>query len=994
MIKKLFVYALGMAVAWSCIATTLKLHPNAFRITEKVEKYQTQIENHHLEVDLLDHKPHQTSPTILSNTSKYDPQTHLKQFSVLSQNSRVLAGSSSESESHGSEEESHSSGGHHEGLTVGQYIILFIISGVFVGAVLTEVKKKTKIPYSPMIMLLGIAVGLLEDQIWIFGEAAQVVNGIDPHTLLLIFIPGLIFEGAYNANGYVLGRSKWQVLLMAGPGVLVTSFILAIALQYLFFYSEEISLAQSLVIGSIISTTDPVAVVALLKELGTSIKFNTLLEGESLLNDGTAFVFFLVCIDIVKEGKIDWGASVIKFFQMSFGGPLFGLAVGFFAAMWINRIMKDDTLIIIITVVSTYLTFFFSEVYLHVSGVLALVALGLYLGTFGRVHFNHEIEHAVHTVWGFGSYVLESLIFLITGTFIGEMLNKFGSEGLGLEIDDVWRAVLFYFFVMFVRYVVMMVQWPLLNLIGYKVTKTAALILSFGGLRGAIALSLGMIVYLDEDFVKDDAEHRKFRVVCIFYVFVIIIMTVVVNGLTIKFLMKATGFLNEEEIKLKIKANILRQFMLKSMHKESSMKEEKKYTGVRWGDVEKLVHIENFKLLKKINLLQDKLTNKSKTGGSNGNLGESGVPEKKQSVLKNTQSQQNMNKKGSNEDAGSFGGPKKKIKKSNTEHLDNQTPAILLNNQQMTRVDKNGLLARDEEATPINPGRIHVDTPAFNALSKKFNRQQTFNNEKELETLFEKVDPKLIKKEIRYRIYKLTKHHVFEKHDHHECRDDVVRALSTLCSICADHIHQDICFAEFADTFIGVHYGFKLQLKLSKLPLIGRVFLANLTNLIFFEYQFLETLISCEHELLEEIGHIQSNLQYKKELDDIREEILIDTDKLMIKQDNLVVQFSSLIEFIRTKMAAYMLVNYQKQLVNSYDHLGMIEENEKLNWLAKLDKKIVEVNRYQPNGAGVEFDEKLSTFVLEFPIFNCLNEKELGFVTEAQVDKQFKKGGK
>jgi NhaP-type Na+/H+ or K+/H+ antiporter len=152
-----------------------------------------------------------------------------------------------------------------------------------------------------------------------------------------------------------------------------------------FGYKGTISLQEALVIGSIISTTDPVAVVALLKELGTSIKFNTLLEGESLLNDGTAYVIFLICIDVVVEGEFDLWPSMLKFFRMSFGGPLFGIIIAYLCCNWLEVILKDNTLIVMITVFSAYLIFFISETYLVVSGILALFGFGIYLGTHGKV---------------------------------------------------------------------------------------------------------------------------------------------------------------------------------------------------------------------------------------------------------------------------------------------------------------------------------------------------------------------------------------------------------------------------------------------------------------------------------------------------------------------------------------------------------------------------------------------------------------------------------
>lgn len=247
------------------------------------------------------------------------------------------------------------------------------------------------------------------------------------------------------------------------------------------------------------STTDPVAVVALLKDLGASIKFSTLLEGESLLNDGTAYVLFLVSLDIVDKGHLEVIPSIIKFFRLSFGGPLFGLIVGWLCSYWIEVIMKDNTLIVIITAFCTYLLFFLSENYLHVSGILALVSLGVYLGTFCKVHLTHSNDHAVHTIWSFVGFTLETLIFLITGTFIGAKVGEFD-----LSYIDLIKVLFFYFMLMVVRTVVIFIQLPFLNLVGkYSISKLSALILSYGGLRGAIALSLGMLVALDDRFNKD-----------------------------------------------------------------------------------------------------------------------------------------------------------------------------------------------------------------------------------------------------------------------------------------------------------------------------------------------------------------------------------------------------------------------------------------------------------------------------------------------------------
>ena len=106
------------------------------------------------------------------------------------------------------------------------------------------------------------------------------------------------------------------------------SVTIATIMLYVLDYSQ-FDWGEALTIGAIIAATDPVAVVALLKELGTSVKFNILLEGESLLNDGTATVFFWVFMDMVEKDKFDVGNFFEMFFRLSFGGPLLGLAVAF-----------------------------------------------------------------------------------------------------------------------------------------------------------------------------------------------------------------------------------------------------------------------------------------------------------------------------------------------------------------------------------------------------------------------------------------------------------------------------------------------------------------------------------------------------------------------------------------------------------------------------------------------------------------------------------------
>lgn len=118
------------------------------------------------------------------------------------------------------------------------------------------------------------------------------MSHINPHMILFIFIPVLIFESGFNCDWYVFKRAIVNILILAVPGVLVGAFILGFCLRTILGYEEDLSWNGAFTMGAILCATDPVAVVALLKELGASVRFNTLIEGESLLNDGTAMVFF------------------------------------------------------------------------------------------------------------------------------------------------------------------------------------------------------------------------------------------------------------------------------------------------------------------------------------------------------------------------------------------------------------------------------------------------------------------------------------------------------------------------------------------------------------------------------------------------------------------------------------------------------------------------------------------------------------------------------
>ena len=159
-------------------------------------------------------------------------------------------------------------------------MIFFIAVGLLLGGILREINKKTKIPYTPMLLVLGILLGYFKSSLGMIGESTGIIEKLNPHMILLIFIPVLIFESAFNCEWHVFRKSLINILTLAGPGVLWGAILIAVCFKTILAYpDEELSWYQALTLGCVLSATDPVAVVALLKELGASVRFNTLVEG-------------------------------------------------------------------------------------------------------------------------------------------------------------------------------------------------------------------------------------------------------------------------------------------------------------------------------------------------------------------------------------------------------------------------------------------------------------------------------------------------------------------------------------------------------------------------------------------------------------------------------------------------------------------------------------------------------------------------------------------
>eukprot|EP01064_Diplonema_japonicum_P019434 TRINITY_DN2814_c0_g1_i1.p1 TRINITY_DN2814_c0_g1~~TRINITY_DN2814_c0_g1_i1.p1 ORF type:complete len:1339 (+),score=299.79 TRINITY_DN2814_c0_g1_i1:155-4171(+) len=423
---------------------------------------------------------------------------------------------------------------------------LLILFGTFAfGALVRFVCLDTKIPFTVVMFLLGCGFGAIgkvagTDSTW---DTYMGLADMNPHLIMYAFLPVLIFESAFAMEIPVFKKVVGPCILLAGPGLMIAS-VLTGTVAKVFFTKYEWTMEACLLFGTILSATDPVAVVALLKELGASKLTSTMIEGESLFNDGTAIVFFNVLIGAVKRKScdVDWSSCtdqcycpefecelkdsilsiVWNFLYVALGGPVIGLVIAFITVKSLERVFNDTLIEVTLTLTSSYITFFVCEAFAKVSGVLGLVALGCYLSYF-RHCISPEVEHTLHHFWEVAVFLTNSCIFALAGMIVA--LKAFNN----LEGMDAVYLVITYATINIVRGLVCGAFCYAMNMCrpASKLSGGTIALVAWGGLRGAVGLSLALVLQNDTEVVQPNVRDKV-----VFHTAGIVILTLLVNGTT------------------------------------------------------------------------------------------------------------------------------------------------------------------------------------------------------------------------------------------------------------------------------------------------------------------------------------------------------------------------------------------------------------------------------------------------------------------------------
>jgi CPA1 family monovalent cation:H+ antiporter len=389
--------------------------------------------------------------------------------------------------------------------------LFWMLVAVVVVALIT---KRIRLPYTVALVIAGLLIAVVPGTPHI---------DLTPELIVAVFLPTLIFEAAYNLNYTHLRENLRPITILAIPGVLLTASIVALLLHVAAGFDWPIAF----LFGAIVSATDPVSVVAVFKEVGAPTRLRTLLEGESLFNDGTSIVVFNLILGIILAKEFDLAASLAQFVIVVAGGLILGVVMGFAFSALLRQV--DDYLIeIVLTIILAYGTYFLAEV-LGVSGVIAIVAAGLMAGNYAqRVAFSPSSRIAVGLSWDFFGFVANSLIFLFVGLQIKDAHFENSIPLVGLAIAAVLLS----------RGLVVGLTSLVLRLlrIDRPLPWSWQTVLVWGGLRGALSLALALSIPSALGSPRESILVMTFGV---------ILFTLLVQGLTIKPLLRRLHLLGQ-----------------------------------------------------------------------------------------------------------------------------------------------------------------------------------------------------------------------------------------------------------------------------------------------------------------------------------------------------------------------------------------------------------------------------------------------------------------
>ncbi|HVV94081.1 MAG TPA: cation:proton antiporter [Hyphomicrobiales bacterium] len=413
-------------------------------------------------------------------------------------------------------------------------LVVAVIAGLLVViAALDPLAAKLRIAPSVLLAVVGIAIGFLSAAALgshaaggVPAEIAEMITGfpISAEAFIAIFLPLLLFQTCLNIELRQIAEDAGPIFVMAVLAVVVATLAIGFVLHPL----AAVPLTACLLLGAIVATTDPVAVVAIFHDIGAPGRLSRLVEGESLLNDAAAITLFILFLDLLLHPSGHVGASILLDFAVTLvGGAVLGFVIARLFAVLFAALREQVLAQVSLSLALPYLAYLLGD-HIGVSGVVAVVAAGLTLGVVGPPRATPEAWRHLREVWEQLDYWASSLVFVLAAILVPKLLVGLGWHDLVLLAALVAAALA-------ARAAILYGLLPLLSAIGLSppVEPAYRLVILWGGLRGAMTLALALSVV--ENAAIPVEVQRFVAILATGFV----LFTLLVQGTTMRPLMRA-----------------------------------------------------------------------------------------------------------------------------------------------------------------------------------------------------------------------------------------------------------------------------------------------------------------------------------------------------------------------------------------------------------------------------------------------------------------------
>ena len=399
---------------------------------------------------------------------------------------------------------------------------------------LAQVTDKVRIPYPILLVLAGIAISLV--------PGLPSVT-LDPDLVFLVFLPPVLYAAAWTTSWPDFKQAIRPISLLAVGCVLFTTVIVAVASHY---FIPDFGWAESFVLGAIVSPPDAVAATAATKGLKIPKRIITILEGESLVNDATGLIAYRYAIAAAASGTFIFWLAGINFFYVAGVGIIIGILVGY-AFFWIHKITPNNaTTDTTFTLLAPYAAYLIAERF-HASGVLSVVAAGLFLSPRSSQIFSNRTRLQAAAVWDTMIFILNGVIFILIGLQLPMILANIEQHSLAMllgygalvSVATVLARIIWVFPGAYLP------RW-LSKAIREREPETnirSVSVVAWSGMRGIVSLAAALGIPL---MVSETKEFPN-RDLIIFLTFCVIFVTLVLQGMTLRKVIEWLGIKSDDQ---------------------------------------------------------------------------------------------------------------------------------------------------------------------------------------------------------------------------------------------------------------------------------------------------------------------------------------------------------------------------------------------------------------------------------------------------------------